>query len=188
MSQESFSERADALENAFFAEVDAKLLEKLRSNFEKDQTVEELAALCGITDKHALESLVEAGVNPRTLTALHLFPLIAVAWADNAIQSEEREKVMEAASKQGLTRESPAGQLLQSWLSKKPSDHVFVAWESYAKALIGSLDADSAESVRRCMEGELKGVAQASGGVLGWAAVSKGESTVMDRVIAALKK
>ncbi len=156
MSQESFSERADALENAFFAEVDAKLLEKLRSSFEKNQTVEELASLCGITDKHALESLVDAGVNPRTLTALHLFPLIAVAWADNAIQTEEREKVMDAAGKQGITRESPAGQLLQSWLTKKPSEQAFNAWESYAKSLIASLDAESAESVRRSLESELK--------------------------------
>ena len=188
MSQDTFRDRADALENAFFSDVDAKLLEKLRANFEKDQTIQELATSCGINDKHALEAMVEAGVNPRTLTALHLFPLIAVAWADNAIQPEERETVMEAASKQGLNRESPAGQLLSNWLSKKPSDKMFDAWETYAKALMASLDQDAAEAIRTCLEKELKAVAQAAGGVLGWAAVSKGESAVMSRVNAALKK
>lgn len=187
MNQQSFQDRADALENAFFADVDAKLLEKLRASFEKEQSADELSALSGISDKSVLAALVDAGVTARSMTVLHVFPLIAVAWADNIVQAEEREKILLAASKQGMSADSPAGLLLASWLTHKPGESVFVAWESYAKALVGRLAADDAETLRASIEKEIKDIAQSAGGVLGWAAVSQGESAIMKRITNALR-
>jgi hypothetical protein len=187
MTQESFEDRANALENAFFAEVDARLLDKLRTSFEKDSSVEELAVLSGISDKAILQTLVDAGVTGRSVTALRIFPLVAVAWADNVIQSEEREAIMVAASKEGITRESPTGLVLESWLAKKPSDPVFEAWEGYAKALVSRLDKSEAAKLRSSIETDVKNVARSAGGVLGWAAESKGEKEVIKRVTGALQ-
>jgi hypothetical protein len=186
MSTESFKDRGDALENAFFADVDAKLMDKLRASLEKDKSVDELSALSGINDRGVLSALADAGVTGRSITALHVFPLVAVAWADGLIQKEEREKVIEAATEQGMTKDSPALALLEAWLQSKPDDSVFAAWESYAKSLIAKLGSDEAKSIRKSITGSIQSVAEASGGVLGWRAVSKGESEIMKRIEAAL--
>ena len=186
MNFDSFGDRAEALENAFFAQVDAKLQEQLRQSLEHDKTADELATLSGLTDRGVLNALTHAGVTGRSLTALRIFPLVAVAWADNIIQENEREKVMLAAGEQGLTPKTPAGFLLQQWLQHKPSDEMFDAWEAYAKALVGKLSREEADALRRSLSNELENVARAAGGVLGWSAVSAGESKIIKRVMAAL--
>ncbi len=187
MNKDSFGDRADALENAFFADVDAKLLEQMRNSLEKDKSSDELASLSGLQDPSVLKSLVDAGVTGRSITALRIFPLVAVAWADHVIQENEREKILLAASKQGLPPTSPAGELLNRWLANKPDASVFDAWETYARSLVTKLGASDSESLRQSIEQEVKEVAQAAGGMLGWAAVSPGESAVMKRISNALK-
>ncbi len=153
MNQESFSKRADAAENAFFADVDAKLLDKLRASFEKEQSIDKVSALTGIRDKELLKAIVDAGVDGSTITAMHVFPMVAVAWADNVIQAQERERLMDAARSRGMTPETPAGMLLAAWLAHKPGEGVFRAWEGFARSLIQSLDEEeNAEKVRRGVE------------------------------------
>ncbi len=186
MSSDTFGDRADALENAFFNQVDAKLTEQMRLSLERDKTADELASLSGINSSSVLDALVAAGVTGRSMTALRIFPLVAVAWADEIIQENEREIVMTAAAKQGLPPKTPAGMLLDQWLTHKPENGVFEAWEAYARSLVGKLEPEEAKSLKHTIEKEIKAVAQAAGGVLGWAAVSKGESAVMRRILLAL--
>ena len=186
MNQASFNERAEKLENAFFANLDAQLTENIRASLNKDKTAEELSVLSGITEPSVLASMVNAGVTGRSMTALRIFPLVAVAWADNIIQESERELVLESASKQGLPPKTPAGTLLGDWLIQKPDESVFQAWEAYARSLVAKLGPDDAVSLKETIRSEIHAVASAAGGVLGWAAVSKGESEVMQRITLAL--
>jgi hypothetical protein len=48
------------------------------------------------------------------------------------------------------------------------------------------MDPEAATNLRESLAQEMKEVAQASGGLLGYAAVSKGESKVMQQVLDAL--
>ena len=85
-------------------------------------------------------------------------------------------------------KHSPAAQLLDSWLQTKPSTEMFHAWETYAKALVAALSASDADELKKALVKEIHTVASASGGLLGWAAVSQGEHKAMQRIESALSR
>ncbi len=189
MSDEgTISKRGQALENQFFASVDEKLVAALKAEIEKAETTKELAKLSGVGDEKVLEALAEAGVSPSTFPALRLFPLVAVAWADGVLSDSEKETIRMSAQAQGIEKTSASGQVLSSWLSKEPTSSLFDAWEGFAKSLVKSLSPEQADSLRTAIVSDIKQVAEASGGLLGWASISKGEHAVMNRVENALTR
>ncbi len=184
--EDIISKRAAALENQFFASVDEKLTEALRAELEKATATNELAKLTGVADEKVLGALVDAGVSPSTFPALRLFPLVAVAWADGMLDAAERDKVMEASTKHCVHTDSPSGKILAAWLATEPPAELFSAWEQFARALVKELAPVDALALKTGILAEVHEVAEASGGVLGWAAISKGEHAVESRIKAAL--
>jgi len=179
-------QRGAALESQFFAAVDAKLMADLQAELKKSDDAKALAGVSGIHDLAVLDALVEAGVSPSTFPALRLFPLVAIAWADGLLEKSERETVLAAADKHSVGLNSPSGGILAAWLAKEPGPELFVAWEAFAKAMVNKLSISDAKSVRDAILKEVNDVAQASGGLLGWGAISKGESEVANRIEQAL--
>lgn len=186
--EDIIQQRGTALENQFFAAVDAKLMAELQAELGRADAVRELAKISGIEDRSALEALAAAGVAPSAYPALRLFPLVAVAWADGMLEKAEREQVLKGAEANGVQPGTASGSLLEAWLSQKPSEELFVAWEAFAGALIAKLDAPQGESLRRSILNDVRNVAQAAGGILGWAAICKGEHAVMNRIERALSR
>ncbi len=186
-NQDSLHERGSALENQFFADLDAKLLAELKSRREHDTAVSEFSRISGIKDAKILDAVHKLGVTPQSLSAMRVFPLVAVAWGDGILDEAERTTIYTLASAH-FPKQSPAGQLLEKWLEKKPSSEIFETWEAYARALVGALPAQNAEELKKTLVHEIQTVATSSGGLLGWAAISQGEHKVMNRIQAALTK
>jgi hypothetical protein len=185
---DSLRERGNALENQFFAELDAKLLAELTAKVEVDSAIAEFARLTGISDQKVLKAIVALGVTPGTFAALRVFPLVAVAWGDGSLDSAEQTTIQSLASTHLKLDQGPASQLLKSWLEKKPSSDLLAAWETYAKGLVASMPEAEAKSLKETLVEEIQAVAKSSGGLLGWSAVSKGEHEVMNRILAALTR
>ena len=185
---DSLHERGNALENQFFANLDAKLLEELKVKQDHDNLVAEFARVSGIKDHSILEAIVKLGVTTQSFSALRVFPLVAVAWADGTLDDAERTTVKAIASTHFLLNQCPAGKLLERWLEEKPSSDMFEAWEAYAKTLAASLPAHDADELKKAILNEIQAVATSSGGLLGWSAVSSGESKVLKRIEAALTR
>ncbi len=189
MSDEgTISKRGQALENQFFASVDEKLVAALKAELEKAETTKELAKLSGVGDEKVLSALADASVSSSTFPALRLFPLVAVAWADGVLADSEKETVLFAAYKQGIESSTASGQVLSSWLSQEPPATLFDAWEGFAKSLVAKLSADEALGLKNAIVNEIRQVAEASGGLLGWSSISKGEHAVMNRIEKALTR
>jgi len=187
-NSDSLHERGNALENHFFANLDAKLLEELKVKQEHDSLVTEFARISGIKDSSVLQAIINLGVTTQTFSALRVFPLVAVAWADGTLDESERTTVNTIASTHFLLKQCPAKKLLEKWLEEKPSTSMFEAWETYAKALVASLSAHDADELKKAIISEIQTVASSSGGLLGWSAVSSGESKVLKRIEAALTR
>ena len=185
---DSWLQRAEALENGFFAKLDAALLAELRVKADAENNIAEISRVSGIKDEKVLASIQQLGVAPASFAALRLFPLVAVAWADGMLEKVEREKVEEFVAKQAIDKDSPAMALLQSWLANKPQEGALEAWATYAKGLVAALSDSEANLLRDTLVNEIKEVAQSAGGLLGWGAISKGEHEVMNTVEAALTK
>ena len=185
---DSWQERGEALENGFFAKLDAELLAKLKVQAAAENDIAEISRVSGIKDERVLAALQQLGVSAPSFAAIRLFPLVAVAWADGILEKSERDAIEECVAKQSIDRDSPAMALLHHWLSQKPQEGAFEAWEVYAHGLVLEMSASEAHSLRDALVDEIKGVAESAGGLFGWGAISKGEHAILNRVETALTK
>jgi hypothetical protein len=180
---ENLNNSARALEDAFFAKENARLLEQLR---EKGRHQERRAALreaVPIDDEALLDHLLELGLGPETVLAVALVPLAMVAWADGDVQPQERKAILQAAADKGIAPDSIAGQILDKWLLRRPDPQLVDAWKRYTKAIWPSLSAHEREELRGVGLARARAVAESAGGFLGLTSrVSAEESAVLDEL------
>ncbi len=179
--------RERSLEEAFFRKVDAKLLDQLRDRLTTEQELKQLAADTGIHDQQVLQELLDLGITPQTLLALWLVPLTQVAWADGTVQYDERVSVLEALRQHGYREDSPAWQLLESWLDHEPSDDVIATWKDYARSVVEVTGHERLVLLRRELRHRAGEVARAAGGVFGFHPVSRAEELVLEQIDDALR-
>ncbi|MBR0669272.1 hypothetical protein GXW71_33290 [Roseomonas hellenica] len=186
MGEEFLGDRKRALEEAFFAKEDQRLRRQLREADEARSRREALAAASGIADDAVLDAVAALGMTGETLAALTLVPLVAVAWADGAIDDREREAVLAAAAEAGVAAQGAARELLDRWLREPPPRELLAAWADYTRAVSAKLDDAGLQALRAELVGRARRVAEASGGFLGLGRkVSDAEEAVLRRLEAA---
>jgi len=183
MAEEFLGDRKRALEEEFFRKQEAALLNELRGAQAKESTQEALAAATGIRDSTVLHKLSTLGITSDTILALGLVPLVAIAWADGTLDDRERRAIVTSLGTAGIVADSPAGQLVQSWLSSPPSDSMLEAWSSYTSALAVELSLAERNNLRDSVLGRARAVAEAAGGFLGFGSrVSKAEEELLQKL------
>lgn len=182
---DAFKNRCRSLENAFFSDLDQKLIREMQDKLSAEEAIQRLRTESGIKDEAALKALHALGVTPQALSAFRVFPLIAVAWADGTADQQEVTTVRMIAQRH-LTKDSEAAKLLERWLSDKPSSEMLSTWESCAETVFSSLEEQQSRSLRSQLIEEVSEVASASGGVLGFAATTKSESETIAKIKRAL--
>lgn len=133
------TEREKALEEAFFREQNAKLIESLRAKKAQSEQQEALAKVLGVRNDAVLTPLLGLGVRAESVAALVLAPLVAVAWADHQLDDDERRAIVAAEQHYGIDPASEAGRLLSTWLEARPHESLLDAWTAYVRALAPSL-------------------------------------------------
>jgi hypothetical protein len=169
-----------ALEESFFARENARLLKQLK---EKAAIAERRAALkeaMNLDNEKVIDALMTFDVEPATVAAFSIVPLVAVAWADGEIQAKERAAILKAAEERGIAIGTPNHELLESWLDRKPGPALIETWKAYAVEIGLSLDPGLATDLRERMVGRARAIAEAAGGFLGIGAISKAEQAVID--------
>lgn len=174
------------LEESFFSGVDQKLMEKLRKQVATEHEAAAIQRLTGLSDVKVCQAIAALNISVESLAALRLVPLVAVAWADDRVEDNERFQVIHAAEKAGLVRGEASFELLESWLGQRPPQELFETWIEYAKALCLLLDGESRENLQRTIVAQVRSVAEANGGLLRFGSISPTEKKVMERVEAAL--
>ena len=115
---DSLEERGRALENQFFDKENKQKLAVMKEKLDSQTSREELRKASGMSDDAVLDKLVGLGLRANTIAALSLVPLISVAWADGAIQDNERTAILQGAAGKGLEQGTDGYELLQTWLAK----------------------------------------------------------------------
>jgi hypothetical protein len=170
-----------ALEDAFFAKENARLLEELRAKARHQERRQALREAIQVEDEHLIDHLLELGLGPETVLAVTLLPLAVVAWADGSIQPAERAAILRAAGDKGIAPGSIARQVLESWLAHKPGGKLVEAWQQYIRLIWPSLSAHERSEVREIGLERARHVAEAAGGFLGLTSrVSSSERAVLD--------
>lgn len=174
------------LEEGFFKAVDQQLLEKLRQQTANEERAIAIQRVTGLEDKKVCEAIAALNISVESMAALRLVPLVAVAWADDRIEDNERFRVIQAAEKAGMVPGEPAYELLKGWLANRPTVELFETWVEYAKSLALSLDGESRENFRKTLVNQVREVAAASGGLFGFSSISPTEKKIIERIDQAL--
>jgi hypothetical protein len=188
VSEVTLEERGRALENQFYEKENQEKLAAMKQKLDAQRTKDELRKASGMSDDAVLDRLVALGLRANTIAALSLVPLIQVAWADGAIQDNERTAILQGAHGKGLEEGTDGYELLQTWLKQQPGDALFTAWESYIKALASQLNDEQNRLLRNQIVGFAKLVATSAGGILGFGKVSSTEDKVLARIEAAFQR
>jgi hypothetical protein len=175
-------DRKRALEEEFFRQRERALLERLRGEHARQTARQALASASGISDDVVLTRLVELGIEPDTLLALRLVPLIEVAWADGRLDDRERQAVLSGLETAGLKPGSAAYAIVQGWLASPPPASVLDAWTSYTSALCARLAPGERANLRASVMGQARAVAEAAGGFLGVGRISQAEEEMLRRL------
>jgi hypothetical protein len=191
MDKDIFKERERSLEEGYFRQHEAKLIEKLRERAKVDEIVEALALKLQTDDPALLRRIMALGVTLDTGAAFLLAPLVQVAWAEGAVTDRERERVLRIATERGIETSSPAYTQLQEWLRTRPLDALFdTAIETIKTGLSVLTPAERADRVKRLVDA-CREVASASGGLgrlLGLdTGVSSEEESILDAMAATLR-
>jgi len=183
---DALADRRKELEETFFAKQNQELVAKLKAEKQKTLDKEGLQELTGIKNDEVLEKLISLKMNRETISALSLFPLIQVAWADGAVDTKEQEAVLSAAAASGMLKGSSAHTLLEGWLKLKPPAALENAWSNYVKALVEGMKAEDKALLKNELLGKARSVAEASGGILGMGSkISKAEGDALKKLEAA---
>ncbi len=159
---EELDRRRSELVEVFCLEDQQHVLDRLRAKREPHLDRQELARICGIHDEAFLDELAEHAC-PESLATLVFAPLLAVAWSDGGLSSRERGIILDAAEDFGITRGSPAFNLLGQWLAKRPTRKLREAWVAYVRALSCGLCAKDRRSLSEKLLGHARELSELIG-------------------------
>ena len=180
---DSLHERGRALEDLFFKNRDQQLLDAMREKMEATDGRAELKSTSGIDDDSVIDALIAVGVNAKTIATVGLIPLIAVAWADSKMESNEVAAVLKATAASGISADSESYSVIDGWLKEQPPADLLDTWKQYVAALKGVLNDAQIERMKVLVLARATTVAEAAGGFLG---VGNKVSDVEENVIADL--
>ncbi len=167
MTDLNLGKEAQDLENKFFAKQNAEILKALKEKAQVAERVAVLSEVSGIKNSVILEKLVSLEINPQIMTALTLFPMVWVAWADGSVDEKERSAILKAIGEKGISEASESHQVVLGWLGEKPSHDLLDAWGSYIQGLKEVMSAEDFKEFSQEILNHSKSVAEAAGGFLG---------------------
>jgi ATPase inhibitor IATP len=186
--RDAFADRGRALEEEYFRKREQELIEKLRRRAAAEAQLHRLGEQAGVADEEILQDLRDLGYTPETVMLLHLVPLVQMAWAEGGVSDRERALIVEAARARGVEAGSPADRQLAEWLTSRPSEQLFERTLRAIHAFLQARPAEEREASRRELLSLSTAIASASGGVLGFGAVSAEERALLARLSSELER
>lgn len=186
--RDAFKDRARGLEEEYFHRKERELIAKMRERAQAEAARQAIGEKTGVADAQLLQDLQELGYTADTVALLHVVPLVQMTWADGNVSMRERDLIIEAARARGIESGSPADQQLAGWLATRPSDQLFSTTLRAIAAMLESRPAEERDASRKDLVSYLTSIASASGGVLGWGAVSDQERALLARITAELEQ
>ena len=183
MRDDSIQGRAKQAEEDYFRRKEQELVAKLKERTERESRRKGLAEAIGVSDDAILAAIEEMGFSRDVVVVLHLFPLVAVAWADGELADAERAKIVEAARAWGIAPGTPADARLEQWLRERPDAATTDRALRLIRDVLAFRTLDKGDDYRANILGMCEAVAGAAGGFLGLGSkMSPAERVVIERI------
>lgn len=168
MPDRIFGDREKAMEENYFRQADAKLIETLRRRANLDDVALALGQKLEVDNPELLERVRKVGVTLETAAAFLVAPLVQVAWAGGSVTRPEHDTVLRLAHSRGVSPDSPAHAQLDEWLKNRPDDQLFVTAVEVIKQGLSVLPPSEREERIKAILEACQEVAEASGTSLGF--------------------
>lgn len=188
MEKDAFAERGHSLEEEYFRRKEKEVIDKMRRSAEVEAERRRLGEQAGVADTDVLRDLQELGYTAETVMLLHLVPLIQTAWAEGSVSEKERNLIVQAARARGIQAASPADVQLNRWLAEPPSQALFDKTLRVIGTILQSRSAEEREASQRDLLSLCMAIASASGGVVGFGAVSADERRILQSITEQLER
>ena len=186
--RDAFAERGRSLEEEYFHRKEREVIDKMRLRAAAEEQRRRLGEKSGVADEEVLNDLQDLGYTPETVMLLHLVPLIQTAWAEGGVSDKERSLIVKAARSRGIDEGTPCDQQLNMWLSKRPSDELFEKTLRAIRTILQAQPAEAREASEKDLLSLATAIASASGGIVGFRAVSDEERQILTHISDELKK
>ena len=186
--RDAFAERGRSLEEEYFHRKEREIIEKMRVRAAADEQRRRLGQETGVANDDVLHDLQDLGYTPETVMLLHLVPLIQIAWAEGGVTQKERDLIVKAARSRGITAGSPADQQLDLWLAQRPSGELFEKTLRAIRTILQAQPDDARAASEKDLLSLASAIATASGGIVGFRAVSDEERQILAHISEELKK
>lgn len=130
-----------------------------------------------LSSEDVANEALELGFDRETARVLHLVPLIQMAWADDTVTDDERDKVLELAHERGIDSGSPGHDFLELLLKQRPAALFFERTNTVIAHLLA--DDPTGRETEDLME-RVRSVAEASSDYFGFQKINKDERTLLD--------
>lgn len=187
MKDRILSDREKAMEDTYFRQQDARLVDRLRQEARLDDIAKALRDKLEVDNPELLARARETGLTADTAVALFVAPLVQVAWAGGSVTKQERDAVLRLARARGIEAKSPAYSQILEWLETRPSDELFDTAVEVVKSGFSVLPlAEREERIKRVVNA-CREVAEASGSeiarLIGLGdGVSRDEASTLDAI------
>ena len=186
--RDAFAERGRSLEEEYFHRKEREVIEKMRVRAAAEEQRRRMGEQAGVADEEVLRDLQDLGYTPETVMLLHLVPLIQTAWAEGGVSEKERELILKAARSRGIDPGTPCDQQLTIWLSQRPSDAFFEKTLRAIRTILEAQPVEAREASQKDLLSLATAIASASGGIVGFRAVSDEERQILAHINEELKK
>jgi hypothetical protein len=186
--KDAFAERGRSLEEEYFHRKERELIDKMRVRAAADDQRRRLGEMAGVADEEVLSDLQALGYTPETVMMLYLVPVIQIAWAEGGVSQKERDLIVKAARSRGITEGTPCDQQLSLWLTTRPSDEMFEKSLRAIRTLLQAQPTDARDASEKDLLSLATAIASASGGIVGFGAVSAEERQMLSHISDELKK
>ena len=171
--------RKISLGEYFYFKEDRIIIEKQRALRKMKETKDALKKVTGIHSEAVLQKLVDLNISPETAASLALVPIIEVAWADGAVDPEEKAAILLVIKEYGWIKGSIDYVLLEQWMEHRPNQSMFKAWVHYIAYICEKMTQDEARRFKNEIMEHATTVAQSCGGIFGIGKISKEEKKVL---------
>jgi hypothetical protein len=176
------------LEEEYFHRKEREVIDKMRLRAAAEEERRRLGEKAGVADQEVLNDLQDLGYTAETVMLLHLVPLIQTAWAEGGVSEKERDLIVKAARSRGIAEGTPSDHQLNLWLSKRPSDELFEKTLRAIRTILQAQPADARDASEKDLLSLATAIASASGGIVGFRAVSEEERQILTHISDELKK
>ena len=181
-------DRERALENEYFHRKDRELVERLREEGRKETERRKLEEEFHTHDPAFLQRLQAAGFSPDNLLLLHLIPLVEIAWSEGEVTARERELILALAARRGFDAGGAAYQQLVGWLDSRPEPAFFETTYEAIRKLLALQDDTSRQATREDLVAWCTKIAEATGGILRMAPISRDERDCLRQIAVRISK